>query len=109
MKVEVLASTAPGAAAVTHEVLSRSIARWGGAPAPGVAAGRFSARATGEFVPDRSGTWEFGLASAGEARLFLDDQLLAVSTEPDVHYRAGMTEVTAAVELECGSSHPVGA
>jgi beta-glucosidase len=56
-------------------------------------------------VPDRSGTWELGLASAGQARLFLDERLLVVSTEPDVYYRQGSTEVTAQVELEAGSSH----
>jgi beta-glucosidase len=101
----VFASTEPSGAPLLRETLSRSIARWGGSPAPGVAAGHFSARASGEFVPDRSGTWELGLASAGQARLFLDDRLLVVSTNPDVYYRQGSTEVTAQVELEAGSSH----
>jgi beta-glucosidase len=105
IQVEVFASPAPSGPAVLRETLSRSIARWGGSPAPGVAAGQFSARAMGEFVPDRSGTWEFGLASAGQARLFLDDRLLVVSTTPDVYYRQGSTEVTAQVELEAGSRH----
>ena len=67
--------------------------------------GHFSARAIGEFVPDRPGTWELGLASAGQARLFLDDRLLVVSSAPDAYYRQGSTEVTAQVELEAGSSH----
>jgi beta-glucosidase len=105
MQVEVFASTEPSGTPVLRETLSRSIARWGGSPAPGVAPGYFSARAIGEFVPDRSGTWELGLASAGQARLFLDDRLLVVSTIPDVYYRQGSTEVTAQVELEAGSSH----
>jgi beta-glucosidase len=105
MQVEVFASAEPNGSPAAREVLSRSIARWGGSPAPGVPPGHFSARATGEFVPDRSGTWEFGLASAGQARLFLDDRLLVASTKPDVYYRQGTTEVTAEVELEAGSSH----
>jgi beta-glucosidase len=45
------------------------------------------------------------LASAGAARLLLDDRLLVVNTEPDHHYRQGATEVVAAVELQEGSSH----
>lgn len=106
MHVDVFASPEPTGAPVTHEVQSRSIARWGGSPAPGIPAGHFSARATGEFVPDRSGVWEFGLASAGQARLFLDDRLLVVSSEQDVHYRQGTTEITGTVEVETDSSHP---
>jgi beta-glucosidase len=106
MRVEVFAANQPHGAPVARDVLSRSIVRWGGSPAPGIPAGHFSARAVGEFVPDRSGVWEFGLASAGQARLFLDNKLVAVSTEPDVHYRQGATEVTAEVQLESGSSHP---
>jgi beta-glucosidase len=105
--VEVFASLEPSGTPVLRETLSRSIARWGGSPAPGVAAGHFSARAIGEFVPDRSGSWELGLASAGQARLFLDDRLLVASTTPDVYYRQGSTEVTARVELEAGSSHRI--
>jgi len=106
MQVEVFATPAPHGSPVTREVLSRSVARWGGSPAPGVPPGRFSVRATGEFVPDRSGTWEFGLASAGQARLFLDDRPLVVSAAPDVDYRQGASEATATMELEAGSSHP---
>jgi len=106
MAVEVFESLEPDGAPVSREVLSRSITRWGGSPAPGISAGHFAARATGEFVPDRSGTWEFGLASAGRARLFVDDRLVLASTEPDAHYRRGLTESTAVVELESGSSHP---
>jgi beta-glucosidase len=105
MHIEVFASREPMGAPVTTEVLSRSIVRWGGSPAPGIPAGHFSARATGEFVPDCTGPWQFGLASAGTARLFLDDRLLVVSSEPDVHYRQGVTELTSTVELEAGSSH----
>lgn len=105
IQVDVFTSTEPSGTPVLRETLSRSIARWGGSPAPGVAAGHFSARAIGEFVPDRPGTWELGLASAGQARLFLDDRLLVVSSAPDAYYRQGSTEVTAQVELEAGSSH----
>jgi beta-glucosidase len=105
LQVDVFASPEPGGSPVWRETLSRSLARWGGSPAPGVAAGHFSARGTGEFVPDRSGTWELGLASAGQARLSLDDQLLITASDPDAYYRQGTTEVTATVELEAGMSY----
>jgi beta-glucosidase len=105
MQVDVFASPERSGSPVLRETLSRSLARWGGSPAPGVAAGHFSARATGEFVPDRSGTWELGLASAGQAHLFLDEKLVLVSTEPDQYYRQGTTEVTTQIELEAGSRH----
>ncbi len=105
LQVEVFGSPELSGSPVVRETLSRSIARWGGSPAPGVAAGHFSARASGEFVPDRSGLWELGVASAGQARLFLDDRLLATSTIPDVYYRQGSTEATAQLELEAGSRH----
>ncbi|HTD79348.1 MAG TPA: glycoside hydrolase family 3 N-terminal domain-containing protein, partial [Chloroflexota bacterium] len=109
IQVEVFASPEPGGTPVLRETLSRSIARWGGSPAPGVPAGHFSARAIGEFVPDRSGTWELGISSAGEAHLFLEDRLLAVNTQPDVYYRQGSTELTARVDLEAGSTYRLAA
>ena len=60
-------------------------------------------------MPDRSGTWELGISSAGQARLFLEDRLLAVNTQPDVYYRQGSTELTARVDLEAGSTYRLAA
>ena len=47
-----------------------------------VPAGPFSARASATFVPDWSGPWRFGLASAGQARLYLDDALIVDNYTP---------------------------
>jgi len=105
LRAEVFASPDLSGPPVVTEMLARSLARWGGSPAPGVAAGSFSARVSGEFVADRSGTWEFGLASAGQARLSLDGQLLVENLEADRFYRQGANEVLARVELERGSRH----
>jgi beta-glucosidase len=105
LQADVFASLDLSGPPVVSERLARSLARWGGSPAPGVAAGHFSARLTGEFVADRSGTWEFGLSSAGRARLFLDGRLLVEHLEPDRFYRQGANEARARVELERGSRH----
>ncbi len=105
MQVEVFATTDLTGAPVLRETVSQTLIRWGGSPAPGVPTGRFSARVTGEFVPDHSGVWELGLASAGWARLFLDDRPLLVTTEPDRTYRQGTAERTAEVDLEAGRSY----
>jgi beta-glucosidase len=62
----------------------------------------------GEFVPDRSGAWQFGLASAGPSRLLLDDQILidnSGATRPDTFFRQGSHEATTEVELVAGSRH----
>jgi beta-glucosidase len=90
---------------VVEERTARSIARWGGSPAPGVPAGHFSARLTAEFLPDRSGPWEFGLSSAGQARLYLDGNFLVENVEPDRFYRQGANERLARIDLEAGSRH----
>jgi beta-glucosidase len=105
MQVEVFATTELTGTPVLRETVSRTLIRWGGSPAPDVPAGRFSGRVTGEFVPDRSGVWELGLASPGRARLFLDDRPLVVTTEPDRSYRQGTAERTAEVDLEAGRSY----
>jgi beta-glucosidase len=90
---------------VLRETLARSVARWGGSPVPGVPAGHFSARISGEFVPDLSGTWELSLSSAGDARLLLDERVLAETSENDRFFRQGANEVLAEIDLEAGSRH----
>jgi beta-glucosidase len=44
-------------------------------PVEGVDLARFSARYTAWFTPPESGTWEFGLASSGRSRLYVDGAL----------------------------------
>lgn len=105
MQVDIFPNLDLSGAPVWRETVSRSLIRWGGAPAPGVKPDNFSARASGELIPDRDGTWELGLAGAGRARLFLDDRLLIDVTEPDRFYRTGTAEHTADVELEAGRGY----
>ena len=108
LAVEVFASDDLNGEPALRETVMRSLARWGGTPAPGVDPSRYSARVTGEFIPDRTAPWQFGLASAGAARLLLDGQVLidnALSREPDPLFRQGRYESTAEVELVAGSRH----
>jgi len=49
---------------------------WEGSPAPEIPTDRFSVRWTGTFVPERSGTWYFGIASDDGCRLYLDGKLI---------------------------------
>jgi beta-glucosidase len=91
---------------VLSEPLMRSLARWGGSPVPGLST--YSARVTAEFVPDRAGVWEFGLASPGQARLLLDGTVLLEQDESNSQetlFSRGTHEVTTQVELTSGSSH----
>jgi len=54
---------------------------WIGEPAPGVPANGFAARLTAAFLPDRSGLWTFGLSSGGAARLSIDAEAVADTTD----------------------------
>ena len=102
IQVEVFAGTEAVGEPISKETMSRTLIRWGGSPAPGVAAGRFAVRATADFVPDRSGPWELGLASAGNARLLVDGRQVLVTTEPDRYYRQGTAERTATLDMQAG-------
>jgi beta-glucosidase len=103
MQVDVFANTNFAGSPVSHETVMRSIVRWGGSPA-GVSGGQYSARLGGDFVPDRSGPWQFGLASPGQSRLLLDDQVIVEKPETrvDPEFNRGRHEVTQEVELEAG-------
>ena len=65
-----------------------------------------SVRAEGVLEPDVSGTWTFGLAAAGKARMFLDDvEIIDNWTAPrrgDLYFGNGSTEVRASCELDAG-------
>src|SRR5579864_6620026 len=93
---------------ILRETIMRSLARWGGAPAPGMPSTGYSARVSGQFVPDRSGVWEFGLSSAGAARLLLDGQPLIDNmgtAEPDPLFRQGRQEKSGEIALQAGASY----
>jgi beta-glucosidase len=88
--------------------LSRMI--WNHPPAPGIAPGQFSVRVRGTFVPDRSGTWRFGLANAGQARLLVDGALVLDNFAPergDTFFGQGSNQVTADLDVESGTRYQV--
>ena len=85
---------------------------WLGEPAPGVPAGDFSARLTAAFTPDVSGPWTLSVSGVGTARLFLDGELLADTTDapPGTEFFGLFTEpVEAEVELAAGAVYEVAA
>jgi beta-glucosidase len=106
MQVDVFDNPELAGPPVLTETVVRSMARWGGPPLPHLKA--YSARMTGHFVPDRSGIWQFGLASPGQARLLLDEQVLLEqddSGSTETLFSRGTREVTTSVDLTAGTRH----
>ena len=102
IEVEYFASDEPDVEPVHDDVFTVSRLVWLGSPHPSLAQGRFRARATTIFTPDRTGTWDFGLVATGTAQLFRDDALLLDTTDAppgEGFFGMGSEEVTAAVEL----------
>ena len=108
LQVEAFANTDLTGEPAVREQLVRSLARWGGPPIPGATA--YSARVSGDFVPDRSGRWQFGLSSPGVASLHLDGTLLievdgSVSLGAETPFSRGTREITAIVEVTAGRTY----
>jgi beta-glucosidase len=102
IEVEYFAGDEAEAQAVHRDVFTVSRLVWLGSPHPSIAQGQFRARATTNFTPDRTGTWDFGLVATGTARLSLDDALLLDTADAppgEGFFGMGTEEVTAAVEL----------
>jgi beta-glucosidase len=78
---------------------------WGGLP-EGIDRRNFSARMTGTFVPDESGTYSFGLTSGGLSRLFVDGTEVidnwTQQTPGDSFWGGGSTEATGQIEAKAG-------
>lgn len=55
---------------------------WRENPAPNVDARHVAARLSGEFLPDQTGLWQFGLASGGRARLLVNGRVVVDNTQP---------------------------
>ena len=94
---------------VHGEIVPRLRLFWLGTPAPGLAPGEpFAVRASADFVPDRSGGWQFGLTNAGRARVRLDGKLLVDNMAPEpgpTFFGRGSTEVTGSAELTAGKTY----
>lgn len=66
---------------------------------------RFSGRLTGRYVPEASGTHEFGLSAVGRSRLFIEGRLVVDNWDPapgDTFFASGSEEVRAGIELHAG-------
>jgi beta-glucosidase len=106
LDVELYANADLAGEPVAREKLMRSLARWGGSPIAGSA--EYSARVSGEFVPDRSGSWLFGLSSPGHARLLLDGQVITDqddSLSMESLFSRGTAEATTELELTAGRTY----
>ena len=93
-----------------RETVHETMAVWLGEPAPGVPAGDFSARMTAGFTPDVSGRWTFSVSGVGAARLFVDGEQVADTSEAAPG--AGLlglftTPVEYEVALAAGVAHEV--
>ncbi|KRA44722.1 beta-glucosidase [Devosia sp. Root635] len=71
----------------------------------------FSARLTGSYTPEVSGTHRVGIYSAGFARVFVDGKLIADAwtnwSKGRTFFEEGCDEVVGTVALEAGRAHEV--
>ncbi|MCZ4347539.1 glycoside hydrolase family 3 C-terminal domain-containing protein [Devosia neptuniae] len=71
----------------------------------------FSARITGSFTPEVSGTHRVGIYAAGFAKVFVDGELIADAwtnwTKGRTFFEEGCDEVVGTVELQAGRAHQV--
>jgi beta-glucosidase len=69
---------------------------------------QFSVRATSHFTPEKTGTYTFGLVSAGMSRLFIDGQQVIDNWDQQqpgsTFFGFGSSEVRCAVELTAGET-----
>ena len=92
---------------VAHEKRARQLQfNWFGPFSDAVNAREFSARLTGTFTPPESGTYTFGLTSAGKSRLSIGGQALidnwSSQERGSSFFGAGSTEVPGEIELDAG-------
>ena len=107
LKVEFFANRELSGPVEYSETLEAAETFWLGSVAGGkVAANHFSARLTGTFVPEHSGTHLAGIASAGLARVYVNDKLIADAwtnwTKGRTFFEEGCDEVVGEVLLEAG-------
>ena len=82
---------------------------WFSQPADSVDAQRFSMRCSGFFTPRDTGSYTFGLSSAGLSRLFIDGQEIidnwTQQTPGQTYFGLGSTEATSAINLVAGQDY----
>ncbi len=93
---------------VVQKTQTRGMVFFGSQEAAGIS-GPMSVRLSGSFTPAASGSFEFGVMSAGLARLMIDGAELVDNwndqTPGESFYGFGTTEKRAAIELEAGRSY----
>jgi beta-glucosidase len=71
----------------------------------------FSARLSGSFTPETSGTHRVGIYSAGFAKVYVDGKLIADAwtnwSKGRTFFEEGCDEVVGTIELEAGRAHEV--
>tara|TARA_R110002020_G_scaffold134252_28_gene299717 strand:- start:4084 stop:6537 length:2454 start_codon:yes stop_codon:yes gene_type:complete len=92
---------------VAVETMENADTFWVGSVAGGkIPAARFSARLTGEFVPEQSGIHRVGIASAGLSKVYVDGKLIADAwtnwTKGQTFFEEGCDEVVGEIELQVG-------
>ncbi len=96
-------------APVRRETKSASEFLWLDQVPAGVNLQQFSVRATGYFTPQETGSYTFGLVSAGLSRLSIDGQEIidnwTQQTPGEEFFGMGSTEVQKAVNLEAGRKY----
>jgi len=107
IKVEFFAARDLSGDVVGVETLEAAETFWIGMVAGGkLSALDFSARLTGNYVPEKSGIHQVGIASAGKARVLVNGKLVADAwtnwTKGRTFFEEGCDEVVGEVELEAG-------
>lgn len=92
-------------------VTPRSLLNWFGQAPEGVNPQHFSVRESGYFTPQETGTYTFGLVSAGLSRLYIDGQEIidnwTQQKSGEAFFSFGSAEVTAQVGLSAGHSYQI--
>ncbi|KRA95817.1 beta-glucosidase [Devosia sp. Root685] len=107
LKVEFFAGRHLAGDVVHVETLEAAETFWLGMVAGGkLPALDFSARLTGSFTADKSGTYQVGIASAGLAKVYVNGKLIADAwtnwTQGRTFFEEGCDEVVGSVDLEAG-------
>jgi len=99
-----------GPPALTTRVSTMDLSWFGHVP-DGVDPRQFSVRCSGWFTPLETGTYTFGLVSAGLSRLYIDRQEVidnwTQQTAGEAYYGVGTIEVKAAIDLEAGRAYAI--
>ena len=107
LKVEFFAGRDLSGPVQGEETIESAETFWVGTVANGkLSALDFSARVSGSFVPERSGTYKVGIVSAGKSKVFVNGQLVADAwthwTQGRTFFEEGCDEVVGEIVLEAG-------